>query len=603
MSEIRLVIREQERDWSGTIHASCADRAIAALSADPITLDELEAAVARFSKPHADSRYFANLSPSLCDEPYDAGLIVIDLIARLIVVNSTYSSPGTSGEIAYHDGNCCTKTLLPYHLADDWFISCNGLDWQATADERRRERSEQAVLDVRNVFYGRPLLEFIARETLSAFARRDEIAEAVRARRAEEAEQWRAHDRDEQDDLEGAGEDADDLLDELADEPGADEERYGDLFYDALKQIHAAWLLTPREDLGGACPREIALQQRSHIAWDMQDRCSQWSLQNACPPGLDEASHAYLHGGFGTHELVEYYSLVRELLWSCWEQLAERASSPQGAERLASLAAGDFLADEVPRLEKVREAWLDAPDVELHGRTPRSVINRERARLPEGISGKEAIVDPDCPCCQMLADMPGPAFWHLDGSGMDDEFAFDMRHRTRDEWEAEQQRWEEHRRQFDAEWAERTRLGVTNAHATRDGSPSVWSRSLDIDGQDDVPLGARAFSVGCNLAELIVALRDGAEREQTPPAAQRQIDQLNRDFGNLREILQSPDASLIEALVEPVLHRCQETLAEVASARPELATKCEDLAGKFSRLLDPPPQEPDWGPDDLELPF
>ena len=30
-------------------------------------------------------------------------------------------------------------------------------------------------------------------------------------------------------------------------------------FYDTLKQIHVAWLLTPRDDLGGACPREIAL--------------------------------------------------------------------------------------------------------------------------------------------------------------------------------------------------------------------------------------------------------------------------------------------------------------------------------------------------------
>ncbi len=30
MSEVRLVVREADRDWSGTIHGSCADRAIAA---------------------------------------------------------------------------------------------------------------------------------------------------------------------------------------------------------------------------------------------------------------------------------------------------------------------------------------------------------------------------------------------------------------------------------------------------------------------------------------------------------------------------------------------------------------------------------------------
>jgi hypothetical protein len=35
---------------------------------------------------------------------------------------------------------------------------------------------------------------------------------------------------------------------------------------------------------------------------------------------------------------------------------------------------------------------------------------------------------------------------------------------------------------------------------------------------------------------LIVDLRAGAEREATPQSAQRHIDQLNRNFGNLREL-------------------------------------------------------------------
>src|SRR6267378_519349 len=118
MSEIRLVVREARRDWSGTIHASCADRAIAALSADPVTMEELEVATERFAKPTPNRRFFANLSPGLCAEPHDAGLVVIDLVARLVVVDSTYSSPGPVGIVRYHDGQCCTKTGLRYHLAD-----------------------------------------------------------------------------------------------------------------------------------------------------------------------------------------------------------------------------------------------------------------------------------------------------------------------------------------------------------------------------------------------------------------------------------------------------------------------------------------------------
>src|SRR5712692_10413707 len=107
MSEIRLVVRESGRDWSGTIHASCADRAVAALSADPVTMEELELATERFAKRIPKCRFFANLSHGLCAEPHDAGLVVIDLIARLVVVDSTYSSPGPEGIVPYHDGRCC----------------------------------------------------------------------------------------------------------------------------------------------------------------------------------------------------------------------------------------------------------------------------------------------------------------------------------------------------------------------------------------------------------------------------------------------------------------------------------------------------------------
>jgi hypothetical protein len=94
MSEVRLVVREADRDWSGTMHGSDADRAIAALSADPVTLEELEHAVGRFARPSPHGPLFANLRPGLHNEPHDAGLIVIDLLARLVAIDSSFSSPG-----------------------------------------------------------------------------------------------------------------------------------------------------------------------------------------------------------------------------------------------------------------------------------------------------------------------------------------------------------------------------------------------------------------------------------------------------------------------------------------------------------------------------
>ena len=94
MSEVRLVVRDADCDWSGTLHGSCADRAIAALAADPVTMQELSTAIRRFD---AGGGSLGNLSRGLDDEPYDAGLVVIDLIARPIMVDSSYSTPLMEG--------------------------------------------------------------------------------------------------------------------------------------------------------------------------------------------------------------------------------------------------------------------------------------------------------------------------------------------------------------------------------------------------------------------------------------------------------------------------------------------------------------------------
>jgi hypothetical protein len=600
VSEVRLIVREAACDWSGTIHGSDADRAIAALSADPDTMAELEVAAERFAKRSPGGRFFSNLSRGLCAEPYDAGLVVIDLVARLVVVDSTYSSPDPKGTVWYHDGRCCTNSALRYHVADDWLFSSDGDHWEHVAEERRRERAARPIRDVRQVFYGRPMLEFIARRCFAAFAHRDAIAAAVRERWVEEVRTRLADEAN----LPLDQVDTSRLTDEeITPRTWPGQERYASLYYDTLKQIHADWLLTPRDDLGGACPREIALERHDHLMWDLQDRCEQWSRLDECPRGLPESSVAFRHGGFGTHELVKYYDLVRHLLWSCWERLTEQAQSPTFVDRFASFTAGDFLATEVPRLEGVREAWLDSPDPELHGRTPRSIIARERARMPEGVCGHEAVIDPDCPCCQMMAEMPGPTFWHLDGCNMDDEFAFDFRHRTREEWEEERREWEEFGRRLDAKQVERRRLGVTDSAHREDGPGAIWTRSFSVGDIADVPLGVRVFGVGCRLAELIVGLREGADRGATPSEAQWQIDRLNRNFGNLRELLQSPDSSLAGSLIDSVIHRFAESLDTVATAYPGLASQCESLTNDLQKLLDQPPPkptEPDFDPD---LPF
>ena len=85
---------------------------------------------------------------------------------------------------------------LRYHLADDWLFSSDGDGWERLAERRRRERAAKPIRDVRGVFYGRPMLEFVARKTFAAFARRDAIAAAVREQWAEDARKRLADEAD-----------------------------------------------------------------------------------------------------------------------------------------------------------------------------------------------------------------------------------------------------------------------------------------------------------------------------------------------------------------------------------------------------------------------
>lgn len=588
MSEVRLVVREFAQDWSGTIHGSQADRAIAALSADPVTMAELEAATARFCKPSSEWRFFSNLSPGRDAEPYDAGLVVIDLIARIVAVDSSYSSTGTDGYVLYHCGDHCSKIRLDYHLAPDWkFMDANEA-WWSVGDRRRRELAMKPPLDARGVFYGKPLLEFIAKETRTAFARRDEMGANEPGQSIEAASNHLTSPIPDQ---------VNSLFptdEEFGTESWSRQARFASPDYETLKEIHAAWLLTPREDLEGRSPREIGQDRRDHLSWDLQDRCFQWSTMNACPPGLDESSHAFRYGGYGIHELVMYFDLVRELLRSSWEQLNVLAPSMSTPDRMESLIEGESLTQEISRLEHVRDAWLNTPNSETHGTTPRSIIDRERARIPESMSSKETLIDSDCPCCRMASESSGPWFWHYDGSHMDAEFAFDIFCQTREKWDQEQRESEEFRRRFNAEMEERERLGVASSQPDEDGSNTIWSASFSLKGQTDVPLGIRVYRVGCHLAELIVGLRAGADAGSVSPETQHQIDKLNREFDNLREILESTDSSLADALIDPVCDRFAETLANLAIDRPDLVKRCDKVTEDLETLLDPDAPEFPW---------
>ena len=381
MSSIRLNITDAGQAINGEVHGSFGDTVMAALTAEPETIDELSLAFARFVKPLSATSPFVWFQKGENFEPDDAGVVVIDLAARVVAADSSYSEPSAEGNVRVEDDLSVDDVLIPYRLSDDWLCVYSIPEYEGVRAKRRDERAAFKPPDVREVLYGGALLEFIAREL---FVARD----------------------------------------------SDDEELFA--------EIHAKWLMTARADLRGQTPREILLAKRDFIDSDLHSRSLQWSFTGACPPPLPLNSNAYARAGFGTHEIVVYYELVRCLLEECFAWLRADAKFSVNAA--------------VEHLEQLKAAWLDAPNRDFSGRTPSHIIEWERRRMNLTMSATEYVIDEDCDCCQaMMTDFDTPTFWHLDGCNMDDRFEFSF-HMTRAEFAAERKRWEEFNQEFDRDW-------------------------------------------------------------------------------------------------------------------------------------------------------
>ncbi|MBL7044855.1 MAG: hypothetical protein ISR77_39880 [Pirellulaceae bacterium] len=524
MSEITLNVLDVERSLHARVHGAAGERVVAALAADPETIEELAVAVGRFLCGSEDGDFFDGWHDGVCHEPWDAGIVFVDLAGRLVASRSSYSSFSHRGTVAWHDGDADGGLMLPYHLSGDWEFSDDPDTFDLQSARRREERLSVAPLDARAVLYDRAP-EFIARE--------------VHARQTE--------------------------LGDLSD----------DARYELAREIHARWLLTQREDLGGLCPRDLMIDDRhEHIERDHQNQQHHWSFVGQAPPGIPRESAAYRFGGFGTHEIVLYYDLVRELIRKCIGRLVDSAVTEAD------------LPGEAEHLQQLRQEWMHGPEYEeLQGRSPASVIDRERRRLPECVSGEQAMVDPDCPLCQMMADEQfGPMFWGLDGCNMDDDFAFSF-HRTREEWEKEQREYEEMNRRFEEEWKRdqdfiNGRAAAQEFLGVDEGQSSVWTSSFsDEQATDAMPAGQAVplmlFGIGAHLGELgedLKSTEDGAERARL----------LRSNFAELRHAIDDRNPWTAESTVASFSER----LDELATDRPKLALKCTDLERQLDRLLE-----------------
>lgn len=379
MSYVRLNIIDVEQTIHNDVHGYFGEALVAALVAEPETVGELGAALARFIKPVSDGSPFERFRQGGDFEAYDAGVVVIDLAARVVASDSSYSQASAEGGLHVQSEFAEEEVYVPYRLSGDWLFVYSIPGYEGVCLSRREERLAVEPLDAREVLYGRALLGFIARECFEA--------------------------------------------------RGSDDE-------ELFTRIHAKWLMTVRDDLRGRTPREVLLEKQDFIDFDLHSRSVQWSFTKECPPPLPLDSNAYRFAGFGTHEIVLYYELIRYLLGECFARAGDSTSIDAETEQLKQLA----------------QEWLDAPGEDNYGRTPAQIIEGERKRVNLVMSAHESIVDEDCEVCQALAaDFDTPMFWHLDGCNMDEGFEFSFS-KTLEEFEGEERRREEFNREFERDW-------------------------------------------------------------------------------------------------------------------------------------------------------
>ncbi len=275
MSEIRININDQNQTISGDIHGSFGDVIVASLTAEPETIEDLETAIQRFIKSESDWSLFRSFRKSENFEPSEAGLLVVDLSAKVMMADSTYSYYSTEGKVRIKT-DTGEDFNLPYQLSDDWKYVRSMPEYKGMAKVRRDFFRDNPPFDARKILFGKPLFEYIAAEYLANKNEKDE---------------------------------------------------------DLFTEIHAKWLMTARDDLQEKTPREVLLEKQDFIGSDLDSRARQWSFTGICPPPLSIDSNAYKFAGFGTHEIVVYYDLFRHLLGACFEnditdaEILERISS------------------------------------------------------------------------------------------------------------------------------------------------------------------------------------------------------------------------------------------------------------------------------------
>src|SRR5258705_351703 len=152
MSNLRLNITDQNQTIHDTVHLYFVEALLAALTAEPETIEEVGLALARFIKPPENRSPFSEFKNGTNLDLYDAGVALIDLASRVIAVDTGEFEDPREGSIHVLSEFAEDDVYVPYRLSDDWLFVPSIAEYESAVKGRREGRL--APFDVREIFSG-----------------------------------------------------------------------------------------------------------------------------------------------------------------------------------------------------------------------------------------------------------------------------------------------------------------------------------------------------------------------------------------------------------------------------------------------------------------
>lgn len=521
-------VADESQTLAGVINQEDAWLLLSALSADPESLEEVEAAIGHLCsegvcQPAKGEQgvvgleslgmqiQTARVDPSGCD-------LAIDLPGRTVVVSRLWAEscgesvqrPGSTkqrdriddglkmlraGAVLVDRSGQDRPVRLPYHIDPRWEVTIGRNDWDQSVRQRRALAAQDPVPTFRRILYGSAMRQFLAEELWNLSTSRQE---------------WSRNPVEGSNDVDGA----------VVGPQGKEE---------AISLIHQKWLLRRREDLGCRSPRQVMTEAIGAVDAMMEDRQIAWSATTRQPASVPRASRAFREALFGSNEWILYYDLVRCLLELGWhwidgslQELERDDGKKEPGLSSESWGAESKSVEALARwMEQLQRCWMEDPQPHLLDRSPREVIERERRRLPDAVPvDQQDWFSCDCPMCQWMKEEKAITFWRMDECHMEDAYAFQI-----DAWSGREE-------------TESLVLGsIPASHRCNSQGSASRGRFEDDDRREDL-IGSQIFSVTVPLEDL-PSKRPGSKG--TPGAIVRR---LGGDSNRSEELLPFPSTEV-----------------------------------------------------------